>query len=169
MIPNHLFQLLTLTATECPVSFDADAVRDEQAKVLHAIQPLTREAVLTQAVRGQYGRASRLARRSLRTGRGRCEPGLPDGNLCGPSTDDRQLAMGGCPLLFEDGESLTNRVTEIAIQFRRPPSVLFERLGRAVETQRLVLNIQPNEGISLSFQAKVPGGLDEIGDGGHVV
>ncbi len=55
MVPNHLFQLLTLTAMECPVSFDADAVRDEQAKVLHAVQPIEPAEVLTSAVRGQYG------------------------------------------------------------------------------------------------------------------
>src|SRR5438105_4047143 len=55
MVPNHLFQLVTLTAMEPPISFDADAVRDEQAKILHAIAPISQEEVLTRTVRGQYG------------------------------------------------------------------------------------------------------------------
>ena len=71
MVPNHILQLVTLTAMEPPVSFGADAVRDEQAKILHAIQPLAPEDVLTRAVRGQYGdgtdRRQARARVSLRS------------------------------------------------------------------------------------------------------
>ena len=70
MVPNHLFQLLALTAMEPPISFEAEAVRDEKAKILHAIQPIQPEDVLQRTVRGQYG-----------AGRGRRQagPGLPRG------------------------------------------------------------------------------------------
>jgi len=165
MIPNHLFQLLTLTATECPVSFDADAMRDEQAKVLHAIQPLTHEAVLTQAVRGQYGEGFQAGEKVLAY---RAEEGVnPD------SQTETYVALrlmidnwrwAGVPFYLRTGKRLANRVTEIAIQFRRPPFVLFRETSvEQLKPNRLVLSIQPNEGISLSFQAKVPGGLMKLG------
>ena len=165
MVPNHLFQLLTMTAMEPPISFDADEVRNKQAEVLHAIQPLNPEDVLTCTVRGQYG------------------PGHIDGetvvgyrsepDVSHTSQTETFVAMklsidnwrwAGVPFYLRTGKRLAQRATEIVIQFRRTPFVLFRHTEvKNVETNRLVIHIQPDEGISLSFGAKVPGAVMRLG------
>ncbi len=166
MVPNHIFQLISLTAMEPPISFQADAVRDEQAKILHAIQPLSSEDVLTRAVRGQYGEGEDLQKRMPAY---RSEPSVnPE------SCTETFVAMkvhidnwrwADVPFYLRTGKRLPQRYTEIAIQFRRAPFVLFrdtpvERLSPNV----LVLHIQPEEGISLSFGAKMPGPIMRLGN-----
>jgi glucose-6-phosphate 1-dehydrogenase len=165
MIPNHLFQLLTLTAMECPVSFDADAVRNEQGKVVEAIQPLTREMVLTQAVRGQYGEGVLSGERVLAY---RTEEGVAPDSRTETFAALRLMIdnwrWADVPFYLRTGKRLARRFTEITIQFRRPPFMLFRKTAiEELQPNRLVLNIQPDEGISLSFQAKVPGGLMKLG------
>jgi glucose-6-phosphate 1-dehydrogenase len=160
MVPNHLFQLMSLTAMEPPISFEANAVRDEQTKVLHAIQPIAPEEVLTRAVRGQYGRGQAAAYRA--------EPLVDAG-----SNTETFVAMklqidnwrwADVPFYLRTGKRMPRRVTEIAIQFKRAPFTLFrdtpvEHLAR----NRLVMHIQPEEGITLRFGAKVPGPLVRLG------
>jgi glucose-6-phosphate 1-dehydrogenase len=165
MVPNHLFQLLTLTAMECPVSFEADAVRDEQAKVLHAIQPLEADEVLSNAVRGQYGEG--------RVGDKRVPAYRTEAGIATNSRTETYVALrlmidnwrwAGVPFYLRTGKRLVQQVTEITIQFQRPPFRLFrETPVEQLEPNQLVINIQPDEGISLSFQAKVPGGLMKLG------
>ena len=165
MVPNHLFQLLTMTAMEPPISFDADEVRNKQAEVLHAIQPIGPEEVLTNMVRGQYG------------------PGLIDGqrvagyrgepDVSPDSNTETFVALkllidnwrwAGVPFYLRTGKRLARRMTEIVIQFRRTPFVLFRNTTvKNLETNRLVIHIQPEEGISLSFGAKVPGSIMKLG------
>ena len=101
MVPNHVMQLLSLTAMESPVSFQADAVRNEQAKVLHSIQPLNSEDVLMRSVRGQYGEGMLGDERvpGYRNG-ARRHSGIADRNIRGAEVEHRQLAMGGRPFLF---------------------------------------------------------------------
>jgi glucose-6-phosphate 1-dehydrogenase len=159
MVQNHMFQLLAFTAMEPPISFAADVVRDERTKVLYAIRPLSPEDVLHQTVRGQYGE------------------GLVDGHLVPAYRAEKNVSptsnvetyvalklyidnwrWGDVPFYLRTGKHLPSRVTEIAIQFKRAPFHLFrdtavERLSANV----LVLQIQPDEGISLQFQAKIPG------------
>jgi len=165
MVPNHLFQLLTMTAMEPPISFDADEVRNKQAEVLHAIQPLSPEEVLTNMVRGQYGPG---AIDGQRVAGYRSEPDVaPDSNT------ETFVALkllidnwrwAGVPFYLRTGKRLARRVTEIVIQFRRTPFVLFRNTSvRNLETNRLVIHIQPEEGISLSFGAKVPGSVMKLG------
>jgi len=165
MVPNHLFQLLTMTAMEPPISFDADEVRNKQAEVLHAIQPLTPEEVLTNMVRGQYGSGTVDGQRV--TGY-RSEPAVAS-----DSNTETFVALkllidnwrwAGVPFYLRTGKRLARRVTEIVIQFRRTPFVLFRNTSvRNLETNRLVIHIQPEEGISLSFGAKVPGSIMKLG------
>ena len=165
MVPNHLFQLLTMTAMEPPISFDADEVRNKQAEVLHAVQPLGPEDVLTCAVRGQYGEGIIDGQRVVAY---RDEPDVaPDSNtetyvalkLC---IDNWRWA--GVPFYLRTGKRLAKRATEIVIQFRRTPFVLFRNTSvKNLETNRLVIHIQPNEGISLSFGAKIPGSIMKLG------
>jgi glucose-6-phosphate 1-dehydrogenase len=159
MVPNHLFQLMTLTAMEPPISFQADAVRDEQTKVLTAIQPMSAEEVSNRAVRGQYGEGDV---EGSHVPAYRAEPKVrPD------SATETYVALkmlidnwrwADVPFYLRTGKRLPRRVTEIAIQFKPAPFVLFrdtpvERLS----PNRLVMHIQPDEGITLRFSAKVPG------------
>jgi glucose-6-phosphate 1-dehydrogenase len=165
MVPNHLFQLLALTAMEPPSSFDAEAVRDEKAKVLRAIQPLTPEEVLVRTVRGQYGEG--------RAGDETLPAYRAESRVDAHSNTETFVALklgidnwrwADVPFYLRTGKRLTCQHTEIAITFRRPPHRLFH--GTDVEDfspNTLVLHLQPDEGISLSFQAKVPGPVVKTG------
>ncbi len=165
MVPNHLFQLLTLTAMEPPISFDADEVRNKQAEVLHAIQPLGPEDVLTHAVRGQYGEG--MADGKPMAGY-RSEPDVsPESNtetFVALKLYIDNWRWAGVPFYLRTGKRLARRTTEVVIQFRRTPFVLFRNTTvKNVETNRLVIHIQPEEGISLSFGAKIPGSVMKLG------
>lgn len=165
MVPNHLLQLVTLTAMEPPISFGADAVRDEQAKILHAIQHLSPEETRARVVRGQYG-AGEVKGEKIPAYRN--EPNVgPD------STVETFVALkllidnwrwADVPFYLRTGKRLAARDTEIAIQFKQPPFVLFRKTQiERLTTNRLVLHIQPDEGISLRFGAKIPGPMVNIG------
>ncbi len=165
MVPNHLFQLLSLTAMEPPSSFEAEAVRDEKAKVLRAIQPFSPEEVLVRTVRGQYGDGADPERPLPAY---RAEPRVaPD------SSTETYVALklgidnwrwADVPFYLRTGKRLPCHHTEVAIAFRRPPHRLFQGTEVAdVAPNVLVLHMQPDEGISLSFQAKVPGPIVRTG------
>ncbi len=166
MVPNHIFQLISLTAMEPPISFDADVVRDEQAKILKAIPPPTDEEVLVRTVRGQYGEG---VQDGVKVPAYRAEP-MVDPN----SRTETFVAMklyidnwrwADVPFYLRTGKRLPKRTTQIAIQFKRAPFVLFRKTAvDRLEPNRLVLHLQPDEGISLSFGAKVPGPVVQIGD-----
>jgi glucose-6-phosphate 1-dehydrogenase len=165
MVPNHLFQLLTMTAMEPPISFDADEVRNKQAEVLHAIQPLAPEDVLTNMVRGQYGEGFIDGQHVLGY---RQEPDVaPNSNtetFVAMKLQIDNWRWAGVPFYLRTGKRLAKRATEIVIQFRRTPFVLFRNTAvKNLETNRLVIHIQPEEGISLSFGAKVPGSVMRLG------
>jgi glucose-6-phosphate 1-dehydrogenase len=166
MVPNHLFQLMSLTAMEPPSSFQANAVRDEQAKILVAVQPPSPEEVLTKTVRGQYGNGL-LGNEPAPAYRS--EP-----NVAPDSTIDTFVAMkltidnwrwADVPFYIRTGKRLGKRVTEIAIQFRRVPFVLFRNTPvERLHSNRLVLHLQPEEGITLQFGAKIPGPIMNVGE-----
>ena len=165
MVPNHLFQLMTMTAMEPPISFDADEVRNKQAEVLHAIQPLAPEDVLTNMVRGQYGEGFIDGPHVVGY---RQEPDVaPNSNtetFVAMKLQIDNWRWAGVPFYLRTGKRLAKRATEIVIQFRRTPFVLFRNTAvKNLETNRLVIHIQPDEGISLSFGAKVPGSVMRLG------
>jgi glucose-6-phosphate 1-dehydrogenase len=165
MVPNHLFQLMTMTAMEPPISFDADEVRNKQAEVLHAIQPLAPEDVLTNMVRGQYGEGFIDGQQMVGY---RQEPDVsPNSNtetFVAMKLQIDNWRWAGVPFYLRTGKRLAKRATEIVIQFRRTPFVLFRNTAvKNLETNRLVIHIQPEEGISLSFGAKVPGSVMRLG------
>jgi glucose-6-phosphate 1-dehydrogenase len=165
MVPNHVMQLLSLTAMESPVSFQADAVRNEQAKVLHAIQPLSSDDVLRSSVRGQYG-AGLLGEEKVSAYR--AEPGVsPESRtetFVALKINIDNWRWAGVPFYFRTGKRLAQRHTEIAIQFKRMPFELFRNAPfHKLHTNTLVIQIQPVEGISLSFGAKIPGPLLRVG------
>lgn len=165
MVPNHIMQLLSLTAMETPVSFSADAVRSEQAKVLHALQPLNSEDVLEYSVRGQYGDGMIGEERVPRY---RSEPGVnPESRtetFVALKLNIDNWRWAGVPFYFRTGKRLAKRHTEIAIQFKRMPFELFRNAPfHQGHTNTLVIQIQPVEGISLSFGAKIPGPVLRVG------
>jgi glucose-6-phosphate 1-dehydrogenase len=166
MVPNHVFQLVAMTAMEAPNSFSADAVRTEKAKTIEAIRVCHSSDVPCTAVRGQYG------------------PGEIDGQLVagyrqepdvGPQSDVETfvaLKLGienwrwsGVPFYVRTGKRLANRKTQISIKFKETPAALL----RDTQMKRpapnwLLLRIQPDEGISLEFGAKIPGPTMRLGD-----
>ncbi|HLW86132.1 MAG TPA: glucose-6-phosphate dehydrogenase [Candidatus Sulfotelmatobacter sp.] len=165
MVPNHIMQLISLTAMEPPISFDANAVRDEQAKILHAIQPISDEEVLSRTVRGQYGDGTEDGARVTSY---RSEPDVPP-----DSRTETFVAMkllidnwrwADVPFYLRTGKRMPARNTHIVIQFRRAPFVLFRDTPvDHLMPNQLVLHIQPEEGISLQFAAKVPGPVMRLG------
>jgi len=159
MVPNHLFQLISLTAMEPPISFAADSVRDEQTKVLKAIQIPSPEEVLTRSVRGQYGEGTVNGQRLAAY--------RSEANVAPNSTTETFVALklgidnwrwADVPFYLRTGKRMTRRLTEIVIQFKRAPFMLFRKAGvESLATNQLVIRIQPDEGISLRFGTKVPG------------
>jgi glucose-6-phosphate 1-dehydrogenase len=159
MVPNHVFQLLSLTAMEPPNSFDADAVRTEKYKVLEAVHPLDLVDVRRAVVRGQYA-AGTLAGQPITAYRD--EPGVaPD------TRTETYVAMqlgidnwrwAGVPFYLRTGKRMARRTTEIAIHFKQAPFALFRNTPvDGLTPNVLALQIQPDEGASLQFGAKIPG------------
>src|SRR5215203_1354458 len=165
MVPNHLFQLVTLTAMEPPVSFQADAVRDEQTKILTAIQPFSPEDALHEAVRGQY----RAGETDGKNGRGyRDEEKVPKGSNTETfaalkiSIDNWRWA--DVPFYLRTGKRMHDRHSSIIIQFKKAPFVLFRDTSvERLRTNRIEIHIQPDEGITLHFGAKIPGPVVKLG------
>jgi glucose-6-phosphate 1-dehydrogenase len=166
MIPNHMLQLVSLTTMEPPISFQADAVRDEQSKVLHAIQPIQPEDVLTRAVRGQYGEGFEEHQQV---------PAYRHEEFVDPNSNVETFVAlklqldnwrwADVPFYVRTGKRLAKRSSEIVIQFRRAPLVLFRDTPVDKLTPNLlIIHIQPDEGISLSFGAKIPGAHVRLGD-----
>lgn len=165
MIPNHIFQLVTLTGMEPPVSFEADAVRDEQAKILQAIQLYSEEDVLREVVRGQYD-AGEIDGKKVPAYR--AEENVPTASNTETfaalklSIDNWRWA--GVPFYLRTGKRMAEKVSEIVIQFKQAPFMLFRDTSiEKLTTNRLVIHIQPDEGLTLHFGAKIPGPIVNMG------
>ncbi len=165
MVQNHMFQLLAMTAMEPPLSFDADALRDEKSKLLSAILPLTPEEVLSDTVRGQYNSG---------TVKGKQISAYPAEPRVAPdSSTETYVALklmidnwrwAGVTFYLRTGKVMPQRMSEIAISFKRVPHLMFRQTSIEQLTPNfLVLHIQPDEGISLQFGAKVPGPAVRMG------
>jgi glucose-6-phosphate 1-dehydrogenase len=166
MVPNHLFQLITLTAMEPPISFEANAVRDEQAKILRAIQPFSPEDVLRRTVRGQYGEGAPggTAQRAYRD-EDKVSPTSTTETFVAIELQIDNWRWAGVPFYLRTGKLMPTRETEVMIQFKRPPLILFRDTPvDRITPNQLVVHIQPDEGISLSFSAKIPGPQLRLGD-----
>ncbi len=159
MLPNHIFQLITLTTMEPPISFDGNVFRDEQTKILRAINPFTPEDVLHETVRGQYGEGSgegstQIAYRS----EDKVAPDSKTETFFAAKFQIDNWRWSGVPIYVRTGKRMATRHTDIMIQFKQPPFSLFRDTSiDHLTTNRLVLHIQPDEGITLHFGAKVPG------------
>jgi glucose-6-phosphate 1-dehydrogenase len=165
MVQNHLFQLLALTAMEPPNSFQPEAVRDEKLKVLQSIRPFTRDDVDRHAVRGQYDEGA-LDDRHVPAYRE--EPRIDPKSSTETFVALRLLLetwrWADVPFYLRAGKRQPKRVSEIAIQFKVAPVIMFREAGlRQLESNLLIVRIQPDEGISLRFAAKIPGPGLELG------
>ncbi len=165
MVPNHLFQLLSLIGMEPPPALDADAIRDEQVKLLRVGPPAAPADVPREVVRGQYGPGPVD---------GKPVPGYrEEANVPRDSRTETFVALrlgidnwrwADVPFYLRTGKRLDRRHTEIVIQFRRAPHLLFRNTAIAsCQANQLVLGIQPEEGVSLRFGAKVPGPTVRLG------
>ena len=165
MVPNHMFQLLAMVAMEAPNSFDADAVRAEKAKAIEAIRPLTDGEARECVVRGQY---------SAGVVRDKPVPAYrTEADIAADSNTETYVALklhidnwrwAGVPFYVRTGKRLTMRKTEIVVHFKQAPFAMFrdtpvDRLAPNVMT----LHIQPTEGVSLQFSAKIPGPIVRLG------
>jgi len=161
MVQSHMLQLTSLVSLEAPANFDANAVRNEKIKVLQSIRPFTEETVSKSVVRGQYGPG--IVKGAPAPGY-RLEKGVkPD------SVTETYVALklqvdnwrwSGVPFYLRTGKRLPKSRTEVAIRFKEAPHMVFR--GENLQPNSLILNIQPEEGISLSFGAKAPGGQMRI-------
>jgi glucose-6-phosphate 1-dehydrogenase len=160
MVQNHLAQLMTLIAMEPPITFSADSVRDRKMDALLSVQPIVdTSGTVNGVIRAQYA-SGWVAGKEVPGYRE--EPGVPAG-----STTETYVALrvrldnwrwAGVPFYLRTGKRLPKRTTEIAIQFKRPPLEIFRRASASsVAPTLLIVNVQPDEGISLRFEAKVPG------------
>ncbi|MFO0591587.1 MAG: glucose-6-phosphate dehydrogenase [Polyangiaceae bacterium] len=160
IVQNHALQLLTLVAMEPPASWDPDSVRDEKVKVLRTLKPIVGEEVLRRTVRGQYGAG---------TVRGDKVPAYRDEpDVAKDSQTETYVAFrtqvetwrwGGVPFYVRAGKRLARRLAEVVLHFKPLPHGLFRNApGAQDEPNALVMRIQPDEGISLKFATKVPGG-----------
>lgn len=159
MVPNHLFQLLSLVAMEPPSRFDAHSVRSEKAHVLDEIQTITPEEALRRSVRGQY-----LAGRA---GRDQVPDYRATTDVAPDSATETYVALGlsidnwrwaGVPFFLRTGKALCARVSEVAIKFKQAPFAMFRHTPiEHLAENFLAIRIAPEEGISLQFNAKVPG------------
>src|SRR5262249_24018968 len=159
MVPNHLFQLLSLVAMEPPARFDAGAVRAKTAELLEATQVQNAADALRNSVRAQY-QAGYIGNHAIEDYR-RTKDVDPD------STTETYVALklmidnwrwAGVPFYLRTGKALRTQLTEVAIKFKQAPFAMFRDTPLDRLTQNfLVLGIQPSECISLQFSAKVPG------------
>lgn len=157
MVQNHVLQLLCLFAIEPPNMLTADAIRDEKVRVLRALKPIAGADVLTKTVRGQYVRGSLD---------GAPVPGYAE-ELGRESGNETFVALrceletwrwAGVPIFLRTGKRMGSRYSEIVVTFRKLPHLIFPgQAGAAVEANRLVIRLQPNDGLQLQMMMKVPG------------
>jgi glucose-6-phosphate 1-dehydrogenase len=159
LVQNHMLQLLALVCMEPPTSFEANQVRDEKVKVLHAIEPMTPAEVARNTIHAQYGPG---------VSAGEEVPGyLEEEGVPGDSRTETYAALrlevhnwrwAGVPIFLRTGKRLARKVTEIAVMLKPIPHLAFQSSGSVgVKPNQLVLTVQPNEGVSLSLGAKIPG------------
>ncbi len=159
LVQNHMLQLLTLLCMEPPVNFSADEVRDEKVKVLHAIHAPDPEWVSDITVRGQYGPGMSGGEEVVGYLQ---EEGVADGSRTETYAALRlevdNWRWAGVPIYLRTGKRLARKVTEIAVTLRPVPHLAFQQQGSVgVQPNQLVLTMQPNEGVSISLGAKIPG------------
>lgn len=163
MMQNHMLQLLMLTAMEPPVNLETQSVRDEKVNVLKALTPMTPEEVAQNVVRGQYG--SGMDGDDNVIGYRQEERVSGDSDVetyVGMKVMVNNIRWAGVPFYLRTGKRMPCKTTEIAIQFSKSPELLYFKKVKRLESNLLVIKIQPREGAFLQFNAKKPGAKSEI-------
>lgn len=166
MVPNHLFQLVAMTAMEAPNSFSADAIRTEKAKAIEAIRICDSMDVPCTAVRGQYG-SGEIDGKPVAGYREEADvsPASYTETYVGLKLAIENWRWSGVPFYIRTGKRMKHRKTQIAIKFKDTPAALLrETQMKSPAPNWLLLRIQPDEGISLEFGAKIPGPTMRLGD-----
>ena len=147
MFQNHLLQLTTLVAMEPPASFKADALRNEKVKVLNSIQPLDEKVIALDTVRGQY--------KGYRQEEG-VDPKSTTATFGAVGFQIDNWRWQGVPFYLRSGKCLKDKLSQIMIQFKEPPHLMFPHGRKKITPNELVLYLQPDEGLHWRFEAKVP-------------
>jgi len=158
MVQNHLLQILTLVAMEPPAALDGDGIRDEKLKVLRALRPITRDNVDEKTVRGQYAAG---------TFQGRPVPGYLEEEGGNPRSATETFAAlrvdidnwrwAEVPFYLRTGKRLAGKRSEVVIHFKRLPHNIFQSSYRKLPANRLIIRLQPDEGVEIEMLNKVPG------------
>lgn len=158
MVQNHLLQLLCLVSMEPPKSFEADAVRDEKLKVLRALRPFSRDEIGKNVVFGQYSKGAVEGEPVLGYLE---EEGIPPSShtesYVALKATVENWRWAGVPFYMRTGKRMPMRTSEIVIEFRRVPHLIFPENADQIVPNRLVIRLQPDEGIRLYLMTKVPG------------
>ncbi|MCC6579327.1 MAG: glucose-6-phosphate dehydrogenase [Phycisphaeraceae bacterium] len=165
MIQSHLMQVMALVAMEPPVSMRADDIRNEKVKVFQAVRKPSVDHIAAYAIRGQYGRGSM---------EGQAVPAYREEQGVSPSSQTDTYAAiqlyvdtwrwGGVPFYLRSGKRMAKKMTEIVITFRPTPHCLFRETAAKLKPNQIIINVQPDEGIRLRFEGKVPGTRMDIRD-----
>jgi glucose-6-phosphate 1-dehydrogenase len=159
MVPNHLFQLLAMIAMEPPVTFEPDIVRDEKVQVFHAIPPLTEDEAKQFAVRGQYSEGIIDGKKVIGyLGEKGVAQGSETETYAALKLFIQNWRWAGVPFYIRTGKRMPKFVTDITLFFKKTPHMIFRMLaGDASDSNILSIQIQPDESITLNFNAKIPG------------
>jgi glucose-6-phosphate 1-dehydrogenase len=158
MVQNHLMQILTLVAMEPPASLHADSIRSEKLKVLKALCPITQDNVAEKAVRGQYG-AGFIEGRAV-PGYLEEEGGNPHSateSFVAIRADIDNWRWAGVPFYLRTGKRMTTKRTEVLIYFKQQPHNIFRESYRQLPPNKLIIRLQPDEGVEIEMLNKVPG------------
>lgn len=160
MLQNHLIQLMCLTTMEPPAGLDPESIHNEKVKVLQSVSPYAPETMLARSLRGQYARGKDETGKELRAYR-------EEAKVRDNSTTETYVALrveldnwrfSGVPIQLRTGKAFASKFSQIVIHFRRPPAALFAaQCGDTLMNNTLTIRIQPDEGVWLRFNAKVPG------------
>ncbi len=158
MVQNHLLQLLCLVAMEPPAGMDQDAVRNEKVKVLTALRPMDRDQVLANTVRGQYrdGAVNGVLAPGYHQEEGANKKSRTETFVALRAMIDN-WRWADVPFFLRTGKRLPKRLSEIVVQFRALPHLIFPDAEQVVKANRLVIRIQPDEGVKLMMMNKTPG------------
>ncbi|MHB1651593.1 MAG: glucose-6-phosphate dehydrogenase [Desulfitobacteriaceae bacterium] len=158
MLQNHLLQLLTLTAMEAPVSLETESIRDEKVKVLKSLAEFTPDQVKAHVIRGQYGPSVVGHKRVVGY---REENGIPPGSVVETfmalKAEVNNFRWAGVPFYLRTGKRLMAKSTDIVVQFKQLPQILYFQEYGGLEPNVLNIRIQPKEGVYFQFNAKKPG------------
>ena len=157
MIQNHLLQILTLVAMEPPADLDADSIRDEKLKVLKALRPIDSSNVHEKTVRGQYTAGFVAGQKFQAILTSQMQTPKRNRNICFAKVELDNWRWAGVPFYLRTGKRMPSKTSEIVIYFKRQPHNLFKDSFNSIPRNKLVIKLQPDEGVEVMMMNKIPG------------